>query len=781
MKKWSSAFTSLAISYISIVLVIVLLLCSVFYIYFSSHYKEELRSRNQLILKNTAGTIEASVLQRVQQIYLEVSLKQTATLRLLAGASFSSNLSKVSSLQDMLQAEVASNSDIIQAVHLYSPGQQVMLSSLYGLKYNADQGTGAAFWMDWINGMGNNPLNSLWTEARWVPEDISSSVPGGSGSHLITYAHSYPFQSSGADSDLIIAIDVKESAIRAIMQNMMPPQYQSTFISGPSGSMMAGSDQAPMAQRAGYASSIAKAWTSPDEAGSFSENINDTSYVISYQTLPSAGWKIFSAAPASLFYERWSVVQQLILGICLFALVLGIGLSGILAKANYSPIKRLLGTIRDFTGPAPEQAMNEFKVIDSAFIRLNDKVSSLEDTLQASTPHIKQNLILNLLQNSTASEPMAIDPEFLGISLEHTHFCCLLLNTRGAYTHMSSTHIQTAMARITSQLEEIRFPGIRIIAEELPDKRIIGIVCAREASGDLVEQISQLMVSEGRQQFQMEVQLSQGRWVSAVADLHISYSEAQTLMKYAYFLPETVILNDRSLLERESSLDEIPQPALLKFKDKLQARKLDEIAAALEQLITPMREDRFPADYCHFILANTVFVYSDYLKSIRYKHPVHGHMDLYNEYIALSNILHFREWLLHSITAFIAETEKRNSDRALSTIEAAKQYIERHLSGDLSLDAVSSKVFISPKYLSKLFKEELGVTYTDYITGRRMEQAKRLLANNDMSIDQIAVTVGYGTTAYFIKRFKEMYGCTPGNYLRTVNEVQLLQAETSFG
>lgn len=780
MKKWSSAFTSLAISYISIVLVIVLLLCSVFYIYFSSHYKEELQSRNQLILKNTAGTIEASVLQRVQQIYLEVSLKQTTALRQLADASFQSNLSKVSSLQEMLKAEVASNSDIVQAVHLYAPRQQVMLSSLYGLKYNADQGTGAEFWMDWINGMNSNPLNSLWTRARFVPEDIVSSVPGGNGSHLITYAHSYPFQSSGADSDLIIAIDVKESAIRAIIQNMMPPQYQSTFITDPSGSMLAGSDQENLAQAGDYTSSITRAWTSAAEAGSFSEKLGDTPYVMSYQNLPSTGWKLFSAAPASLFYEKWSVAEQLILGICLFALLLGIGLSGILAKANYSPIKKLVGTIKGFAGQAPEQAMNEFRLIDSALVRLNDKVCSLEDTLLSSSPHIKQNIILNLLQKNTSRDLFTGDPEFLGVSLEHTHYCCLLLNSREAYTHMSSTQIQAAMTQMISQLEAAILPGSRIIAEELPDKRIIGIVCAREASGALLEQLSHLMVSEGRKQFQMEVQLSQGCWVNQMTDLHLSYSEAQALMKYAYFLPKTAILKDRILLERESSLDEIPQPVLLKFKDKLQARKLDEIVTALEQLVAPMQEDRFPADYCHFILANTVFVYSDYLKSVRYKHPVHGHMDLYNEYIALPNILHFSEWLVRSISTFIAETEKRNSDRALSTIEAAKQYIENHLPDDLSLDVVSSKVFISPKYLSKLFKEELGVTYTDYITGRRMEWAKTLIENNNMTVDQIASTVGYGTTAYFIKRFKEIYGCTPGNYLRTVNELQPLQAEISF-
>ncbi|MEC0331754.1 AraC family transcriptional regulator [Paenibacillus macerans] len=126
---------------------------------------------------------------------------------------------------------------------------------------------------------------------------------------------------------------------------------------------------------------------------------------------------------------------------------------------------------------------------------------------------------------------------------------------------------------------------------------------------------------------------------------------------------------------------------------------------------------------------------------------------------------------MDSAAAFIHHTEKRNSERAVSTIESAKQYIERHLSEDLSLEAVSAKVFISPKYLSKLFKEELGVTYTDYVTGRRMERARALIENNNMTVEQIASTVGYGTAAYFIKRFKETYGCTPGNYLRnTVNQ-----------
>lgn len=767
MKKWNSAFASLAISYVSIVLVIVLLVCSVFYIYFSRHYKEELRDKNQLILENTARTIETSVLQRVQQIYLDLSLDKNGDLRLFADASLESNSGALIDLQEMLRSETASHSDLVQAVHLYAPGHNMMLSSLYGLMLEADQGEKAGYFADWMNGMRSNKHNYLWTKTRFIPEDIYSSVPGGSANALITYAHSYPFQSAGENSDLIIALDVKESAINGIIENMLPTQSESTFILDPSGHMIKGPDGGTLSLPSQYESSITKVLSLEAASGSFNEKMGNTSFVVSYHTLPSTGWKIYSAMPASFFYEQSVVVQKLILGICLLAILLGLVLSGIWARASYTPIKRLAGKIKDLTGHSPDHTANEYRLIDTAFIKLNDKVIHLEETLEANSPVIKRNIVLNLLQSANTREELTEELRFIGFSQAYNQYCCLLLNTGGAFAGLSSSHMQTVMHRMIHQLEAARLPGSRLIAEELPDKKIVVIVCTSEASEELLEQLSTLIVSESRQQFQLDFQLSRGSWVQEMTDLHLSYSEAGSLMKYAYFLPECSILKDRSLLDREDSLDEIPQSILSKFRDKLHARQLRETVTAVEQLVNAMREGMYPADYCHFILANTVFVYSDYLKNVRYKPPAKGHLDLYHQYLEIYNIQAFRDWLVDSVTHFITETENRNSQRALSTIELAKQYIENHLSEDLSLEAVSSQVFISPKYLSKLFKEELGVTYTEYVTSQRMERAKTLIENNTLTVEQIAGMVGYGTAAYFIKKFKEMYGCTPGNYLRS--------------
>ena len=167
--------------------------------------------------------------------------------------------------------------------------------------------------------------------------------------------------------------------------------------------------------RSHYDASITAALKSQAVSGSFSDTLHRISYVVSYRTLPSTGWRIYSAAPANSFYEKSIFVQKLILGICLIALLIGIVLSGIWAKASYNPIKRLVGKIKHLADPAPDHASNEYGMIDTAFIQLNDKVSSLEETLHANSTVIRHNIVLNILQNNYSREELAADLPILGI------------------------------------------------------------------------------------------------------------------------------------------------------------------------------------------------------------------------------------------------------------------------------------------------------------------------------------------------------------------------------
>lgn len=97
-------------------------------------------------------------------------------------------------------------------------------------------------------------------------------------------------------------------------------------------------------------------------------------------------------------------------------------------------------------------------------------------------------------------------------------------------------------------------------------------------------------------------------------------------------------------------------------------------------------------------------------------------------------------------------------------IHQIKQFIMEHSHEDISLDALARKVDLSPIYISKLFKEKLGINYIDFLTESRIEKAKKLLADPEKSLKEISLEVGYHEPNYFSKVFKKTNGVSPKEY-----------------
>ncbi|WP_053365171.1 response regulator [Bacillus sp. FJAT-27245] len=102
------------------------------------------------------------------------------------------------------------------------------------------------------------------------------------------------------------------------------------------------------------------------------------------------------------------------------------------------------------------------------------------------------------------------------------------------------------------------------------------------------------------------------------------------------------------------------------------------------------------------------------------------------------------------------------------TIQTIKKYIVDHSHKDISLEYLGKKVGLSPIYISKMFKEKLGINYIDFLTECRMEKAKKLMVDPEKSLKEITFEVGYHEPNYFSKVFKKMYGLSPTEYRRTL-------------
>ena len=110
------------------------------------------------------------------------------------------------------------------------------------------------------------------------------------------------------------------------------------------------------------------------------------------------------------------------------------------------------------------------------------------------------------------------------------------------------------------------------------------------------------------------------------------------------------------------------------------------------------------------------------------------------------------------------------SDRAMDSqgkklIKKALEYIEENYTKDtVSLNEVASTVDVSANYFSAIFSQEMEMTFTEYITKKRMERAKLLLRQTEKHSGEIEVEVGFRDPHYFSFVFKKTQGCTPREY-----------------
>lgn len=138
--------------------------------------------------------------------------------------------------------------------------------------------------------------------------------------------------------------------------------------------------------------------------------------------------------------------------------------------------------------------------------------------------------------------------------------------------------------------------------------------------------------------------------------------------------------------------------------------------------------------------------------------------DLLEEMLSISDLSELRFWCKNRIENVVNQVNSYRDTKAGGLTKRAKEYIKANYSNAIMLEDVAREINISPQYLSKLFKEETGENFIDYLTGIRIRIAKNLLESDEMSIKEICYSIGYSDPNYFSRTFKKIVGSTPTEY-----------------
>lgn len=191
-------------------------------------------------------------------------------------------------------------------------------------------------------------------------------------------------------------------------------------------------------------------------------------------------------------------------------------------------------------------------------------------------------------------------------------------------------------------------------------------------------------------------------------------------------------------------------------------------------------EDLWTLKWVHFYGPNMNGIYEKYVERgghpSFHPHDLNAFGNLWQElYLIAESPVYVRDMkIFEKLTGLLSllmeeswNPEKKSGNASQRrNLQNVKEYLDQHYSEKLTLDNLAETFFINKFYLTRVFKEQFGITINNYVLQVRITHAKQLLRFTDLSIEKIGQECGMNDANYFTRIFKKIEGTTPGEYRR---------------
>ncbi len=121
-----------------------------------------------------------------------------------------------------------------------------------------------------------------------------------------------------------------------------------------------------------------------------------------------------------------------------------------------------------------------------------------------------------------------------------------------------------------------------------------------------------------------------------------------------------------------------------------------------------------------------------------------------------------KEAFTNMVYSYLDNLGKTKNSAVRKEIDRVLKYIETNLDKNITCESMAEMVSMNSSYFSRLFKSEVGINFSDYLIGKRVEKATLLLEKSELTIEEITKAVGLEQPSYFYRLYKKVTGKTPG-------------------
>lgn len=507
-----------------------------------------------------------------------------------------------------------------------------------------------------------------------------------------------------------------------------------------------------------------------DVSGLYESSAGDARVGVAYQRSPYNNWVYVSVIPIDLIRLESRQTGWIILVSCILLLLAAVLISLKGSQRMYAPVRKLYHSL--FAGPDKEPGrIDEFHMINEGFLQMRRTQVQMADQIKLHKRQLEEFYVLKLVQGDM--KPAEAEEKLT-----------VLGHDRSRWKRMAALTIQIDTlegTRYNAQDGELLLFAIgNIVGDLIPREHRLLPIIVRSSLVAIVfddpkttEEFRAFAYSTAK-----TVQEQVGNYLSLRISIGISrphdglqetrqaYREASEALKYRMLFGQRTILRIDDVQPHSTAAVLYPKEAERRLLDAVTMADRDEIPLLLEQLFEEISaQSRSYGDYQIAVtrfFVNLIRLLQE--SGIPYQKAGED-PPLLEQLHALATADQVREWFSATIIgpAVAAYEEQRRSKYRNISQEVLKLIHERY-DTDLSLEACSNLLNYHPSYISKVLRQELGISFSDYLMQYRLNKAKELLQNTEMKVAEIAETLRYNNSQNFIRSFRKVVGMTPGAY-----------------
>jgi len=144
--------------------------------------------------------------------------------------------------------------------------------------------------------------------------------------------------------------------------------------------------------------------------------------------------------------------------------------------------------------------------------------------------------------------------------------------------------------------------------------------------------------------------------------------------------------------------------------------------------------------------------------------------DDFSELKIRGNLYKICACILEKISLENKDTRISKNLRSVSNIEKALELVYHNYNEDLKIEEIAELCGYSASNFCKVFKKITGTTFHNFLNNHRVQVARDLLAETNVSVEEISYAVGFSNTKTLCRVFKDIMGCSPGNYRKKISQ-----------